>query len=91
MPKPRTLRKAKRTFSLSRDVLSYLESVRREKKASLSSTLEDIVRQQQQAKEMERVAASITGYYDSISDEERSANRAWGAFAESQFPRDGES
>ena len=51
----------------------------------------EIVRQQRQAKEMERVSASVTAYYDSISDEERAENLAWGGFAESQFPRDGES
>ena len=88
MPRARTAGKAKKTFSLSREAMSYLESVRRNKRVSMSSVLEDIIRQQHQLREMERISASMTRYYDSISDEERAENRAWGEFAESQFPRD---
>jgi len=87
MGKPRTLRKSKRTFSLSGKALSYLESVRRERKRqSMSAALEDIIREQQEAKEMERISASISSYYDSLTDKEREENRAWGEFAETQFP-----
>jgi len=35
---------------------------------------------------MERIAASISNYYDSLSEEEMNEERLWGAFAESQFP-----
>ena len=52
----------------------------------MSSVVEDIIRQQQQAKEMERVSAAFSRYYDSMTEEERSEDRAWGQFAETQFP-----
>lgn len=54
----------------------------------MSSVLDELIRQQQQAKEMERISASITRYYDSLMDEELAEDRAWGEFAESQFPDD---
>lgn len=87
MPRSSTTRKAKKTFSLSREAVGYLESVRKEKRAgTISSVLEDIIRQQQQAGELERVSASFTHYYDSLTDEEVAEDRAWGEFALSQFP-----
>jgi hypothetical protein len=87
MPRSQRLRKAKRTFSLSPEAMSYLESVRKEeRRASMSSVLERIIRERQQAKEMERISSSVTQYYDSLTDEDRAENRAWGKLAESQFP-----
>ena len=80
-------RKSRKTFSLSREVVNYLESVRKQtKRESMSSVVEDIIRQQQQAKEMERVSAAFSRYYDSMTEEQRSEDRAWGQFAETQFP-----
>jgi len=52
----------------------------------VSSILEEIIRQQQQAKEMERISASFTSYYDSLSAKEKADDRAWGDFAATQFP-----
>jgi len=91
MPRPNALRKEKKTFSLSRESVSYLESLRKQKKRhSTSSVLEELIRQQRQAAEMERIAASVTRYYDSLSGEEQAEDRDWGEFALSQFPRDEE-
>jgi hypothetical protein len=65
----------------------YLESLRKEKRSkSVSSILEEIIRQQQQTKEMERISASVSRYYDSLSAEEIAEDRAWGEFAATQFP-----
>jgi hypothetical protein len=36
--------------------------------------------------ELERIAAAVTRYYDSLTDEEIAEDRAWGDFAASQFP-----
>ncbi len=36
-------------------------------------------------KQLEEVSASITRYYDSLTDEEAEENRAWGEFATGQF------
>jgi len=87
MPRSNAARKAKKTFSLSRQSVMYLESLRREKRSkSVSSILEEIIRQQQQTQEMERISASVTRYYDSLTAEEITEDRAWGDFAATQFP-----
>jgi len=87
MPTRNTARKEKKTFSLTRESVSYLESLRKQKKRrSTSAVLEELIRQQRQASEMERISASVTRYYDSLSDEEVAEDRAWGQFAETQFP-----
>jgi hypothetical protein len=87
MPKSTSPHKGKKTFSLSSQSLMFLEALRKERRSrSTSSVLEELIRQQQQAKEMERVSASVTRYYDSLSAEEISEDRAWGDFAASQFP-----
>jgi Tfp pilus assembly protein PilO len=87
MPRSNATRKAKKTFSLSRQSVMYLESLRKEKRSkSVSSVLEEIIRQQQQATEMERISASVTRYYDSLTAEEIAEDRAWGEFAATQFP-----
>ncbi|HEY8671137.1 MAG TPA: hypothetical protein VIL63_09885 [Terriglobales bacterium] len=87
MPKAQSRRKARKTFSLSRQAVTYLESLRKEtKRESMSSVLEDIIRAQQEAKEVERISASFTGYYDSLTPKEQTEDRAWGRFAEAQFP-----
>jgi hypothetical protein len=86
MPNARN-RKSRKTFSLSRQAVTYLESVRRQtKRQSMSSVLEDIIRAQQEAKEVERISASFTSYYDSLTPEEQAEDRAWGEFSETQFP-----
>jgi hypothetical protein len=86
MPRSTATRKAKKTFSLSRQSVMYLESLRKEKRSkSVSSILEEIIRQQQQTKEMERISASVSRYYDSLSAEEIAEDRAWGEFAATQF------
>jgi Tfp pilus assembly protein PilO len=87
MPRTRSVRKARKTFSLSHETVRYLESLRKErKKDSMSSVLEDVIRQLQQTKEMERISASVTRYYDSLTSEEIAEDRAWGEFAATQFP-----
>ena len=87
MPKPSAATKEKKTFSLSRQSVMYLEALRKERRSrSMSSVLEELIRQQQQAKELESISASVTHYYDSLSPEEKAENRAWGDFAATQFP-----
>jgi hypothetical protein len=87
MPLSSGARKARKTFSLSPESVSYLESLRKAKKAkSISSILEDLIRQRRELEAMKRFSASVTDYYDSLSDEEVVDNNAWGQFAETQFP-----
>jgi hypothetical protein len=87
MPRSNTASKEKKTFSLSRQSVKYLEALRKERRSrSMSSVLEELIRQQQQAKEMERISASVTRYYDSLTSEEIAEDHAWGDFAATQFP-----
>ena len=92
MPRPArghsaVLRKAKKTLSLSRDSLSYLETTRkRSQKASISEVVEEMIQASKLASEKERISAGVRSYYDSISSDEQEENRRWGQFSESQFP-----
>ena len=85
-PSP-SARKARETFSLSRESVRYLESLRTARKGkSISSVLEDLIRLRREAEEMQRISASVTRYYDSPTAEEVAEDRAWGEFATTQFP-----
>ncbi|HUK26354.1 MAG TPA: hypothetical protein VLV49_17370 [Terriglobales bacterium] len=86
-----TASKARKTFSLSRESLKYLESLRKSRRApSTSAVVEELIRREQQTAEMERVSDSVRRYYDSLTDDEVEEDRAWGQFAESQFPPEDE-
>ena len=79
-------RKQRRTFTLSRQAIGYLEVARKEARSpSTSAVLEQIIRERQQQHERRRVNAAITGYYDSLTAEEREENRLWGEFSEDQI------
>ena len=77
-----TRRKKPRTFSLADDVIQTLESIRRERRlGSLTSALEEVVRDARKA----MLAAQVKAYYDSLSDEEVKQEKEWGEFSESQM------
>lgn len=87
MPSSSSPRKARKTFSLSRESVSYLESLRRARKSkSISSVLDDLIRQRREGEELKRISASVTRYYDSLTAEEVAEDRAWADFAATQFP-----
>jgi len=76
--------KSKRTFSLSAASLAYLEALAKNYR-STSEALDVLIRERREAAEKERISASIRSYYDSISEEEREENRAWGEFVHSHL------
>jgi hypothetical protein len=80
-------RRGKRTFSLSAEALAYLDGLARNYR-SASEALDTLIREKQAEAEKERVSASIRSYYDSITEEERAENRAWGEFVESQLAKE---
>jgi len=41
---------------------------------------------ERKVKTLEEISASVTRYYDTLTEEERAENLAWGQFAETQFP-----
>jgi predicted CopG family antitoxin len=86
MPLSSRARKARKTFSLSPESVTYLESLRKAKSKSISSVLEELIRQRREAEDMKRISASVTRYYDSLTADEAAEDRAWGDFAATQFP-----
>jgi len=81
--------KLKRTFSLSSESLTFLEEVRRQKKApSTSSVLDELIREQKRLSRRQAMGREITAYYDSINEEELNENAAWGQLGETQFPEE---
>ena len=81
-----TLRKRRKTFSLSKDVVDFLESFRRESgEPSLTAALEALVRERRRQEELDRLSARVSEYYNSLSAEERSEEESWGEFAETQL------
>jgi hypothetical protein len=88
MPKLSSARRGKKTFSLSRQSLMFLEALRKERR-SRSNVLK-LGRSYPPAatgkKEMEGISASFTQYYDSLTAEDIAEDRACGDFAATQFP-----
>ncbi|HEX8817801.1 MAG TPA: hypothetical protein VF753_20090 [Terriglobales bacterium] len=80
-------RKLKRTFSLSTESLAYLEAAA-QKHRSVSEALEMIIRERRQQAEIERISAGIRRYYDTMSEEERAENDAWGEFVLANLAKD---
>lgn len=80
----RAARRGKRTFSLSVEALAYLEGIAKDYK-STSEALDQLIREKKREAEKARVSAGIRAYYDSISDQERAENLAWGELAGSYF------
>jgi hypothetical protein len=80
-------RKGKRTFSLSIEALAYLNVLARNNR-STSEALDKLIREKKEEAEKETISANIRGYYDSISEEERAENLAWGEFVQSHLGKD---
>lgn len=87
MSRANTARKEKRTFSLSRESLQFLETVRKKRKGtSASAVLDDLLAEQRRTYENKRISASIASYYDSLTEEDVAEDVVWGRFAENEFP-----
>lgn len=81
-------RKERITVSLTRDAAAFLKGYRVQVKApSLSSLLEEIIAQFRRAQQMRKLSASVTAYYDSLSEDERHEESGWAEFAESELAR----
>lgn len=77
----RATTKARKTFSLSKEILEFLEAVRKHQKAdSLTAALEMILREEKQRRELKELNSTISQYYDSLSNEEVAEQRNWGEF-----------
>ena len=79
-------RKQRKTFTLSRQAISYLEAARKEAHTpSTSALLEQMILERQQQRERQKTNAAITRYYDSLTTTEQEENRLWGGFSEEQI------
>jgi len=82
-----SVRKERRTYTLDPELVDYVETIKKEKRAeSSSSALEAILRDSKREREHRRLEAAIANYYSQLTDAEQSAEREWGAFGETQFP-----
>jgi hypothetical protein len=85
MNRNRFARKSRKTLSLSRDAVVYLETYQAKKKeASLSSAVEALIEERKQQEEAEKLAAQTRSYYDSLTPTDQDESEAWGEFTESE-------
>jgi len=74
----RTEAKAKKSYTLSKDSVAFLESLRKKHGArSVSSVLDDLVQEARREEQKREYEAQVTAYYDSLTDEERQEERGW--------------
>ncbi|MBL8209443.1 MAG: hypothetical protein JNK87_01960 [Bryobacterales bacterium] len=78
-------RKAKKSFTLSREIVAFLESVRSQRNAeSVSAILEEILQEVRIQRERAGLEQAVTDYYSSLSDSEQAEQSCWGEFALAQ-------
>ena len=85
-----TITKEKRSFTLSRSSVAFLERLRKERKAaSTSFVLDELIHEAETERRRKATDDAISAYYDSLSDEEVKEQAAWGQFALEQWKEDG--
>ncbi|HZU43026.1 MAG TPA: hypothetical protein VE994_10170 [Terriglobales bacterium] len=77
--------KEKKTFSLSRESVRYLEEIRQKTHKTASQILEELIAEKKREAEEARISTAIKKYYDSLNDEEIDEERKWGEFSERQI------
>jgi hypothetical protein len=83
---PRTTRKAKKSFTLSSESVAFLEGLRKKHRArSVSSVLEDLVKEARRQEKLKAYEDQVTEYYDSLTEEEREEERAWAAIGDQEL------
>jgi hypothetical protein len=80
-------RKAKKSFTLSRESVVFLEDMRRKRRAgSTSAVLEELLQAVRRENERAAVERAVADYYGSLSTEEAKEQAEWGEFALREFP-----
>ena len=80
-------RKERLTVSLDKGTVKFLKSCARTKASSISACVEQMIAASRRIAETERLNAQTVAYYDSLSDQERREETAWGEFAESELAK----
>ena len=88
MARSATVRKEKKTYSLSAESVAFVGVVSKRFRLSASEVLDNLIREKRIEAEREQISAQIGNYYDSLSDAEVKESALWGKFAESQFPQE---
>lgn len=79
--------KARKTYTLSPELVEFLEATRKRRRApSVSSVLQDILQAARREEEKARVEKAVADYYGSLSREEADEQSEWGEFAMREFP-----
>ncbi len=78
--------KQKRSFTLSRSSVVFLERLRRERRAaSTSRVLDELIHQEEARHRRKYAEGAIAAYYSELSEAERDEQKAWGRFALEQL------
>ena len=81
--------KAKKSYTLSRDSVAFLEAMRKKRRApSVSSVLEAILQAVRREQGKAAVERAVADYYGSLSNEEAAEQTEWGEFALGEFPKE---
>jgi antirestriction protein len=87
----KSIRKAKKSFTLSVESVAFLEEMRQKSSTeSTSAILEEILQAARREEKRIETDRAITEYYNSLSDEEAAEERQWGEFARRAFANDEE-
>jgi hypothetical protein len=66
------------TFSLSKPSAAFLRDLSAEKNAHLSALVETMIENSRRARELIRLNAAVTAYYDSMPESVQREESAWG-------------
>lgn len=84
-------RKAKKSYTLSPEIVEFLEVVRKKRHAeSVSAILEEILQNVRREHQRASVERAVADYYSSLSDSEVEEHARWGEFALAQSPSEEE-
>jgi hypothetical protein len=82
-------RKAKKSYTLSPESVTFLDTLRRKQHAvSASSVLEQILQDVRRGTERRAIENAVSDYYATCTVEERDEEARWGDFALGEFPKD---
>ncbi len=78
--------KAKKSFTLSRSSVAFLERLRKKRRASSTSLiLDELIRDAEARQRQKAIGEAISSYYDRLSPAELEEQESWGEFALEQW------
>jgi hypothetical protein len=83
----RPIRKPKKSYTLSRESVAFLEAMRKKRRArSVSSVLDEILQALRRQQERSTIDQAVASYYTSLSATEATEQAQWGELASREFP-----